>query len=172
MIELERTFLVKCLPPGWRRCPKCLIVDRYLPYRALHPGIRLRQKGNSFTLTKKRPLSLKDFSRQEEQTIILSAAELAAFKKLKAKTVAKTRHYFRWHRLIIEFDIFRAPLKGLVLADIEFTSVKQLRLFQPPDFLLADVTQSATIAGGKLAGKSYRQIQSFLKRYHYRRLRA
>lgn len=170
MIELERTFLVKYLPRGWRHLLKLRIIDRYLPHHSLHPGIRLRQKGTEFTLTKKRPLNLNDFSRQEEQTIILSAAEFAALKKLPAKTISKTRYYYRWQQKTIELDVFHGPLTGLVLADIEFTSAKDLRRFQPPDFLLADVTQSETIAGGKLAGKSYRQLQPFLKRYRYRHL--
>lgn len=170
MIELERTFLVKYLPPGWRRLPRLEIIDRYLPYSAAHPGIRLRQKGKEFTLTKKRPLNLKDFSQQEEQTILLSAAEFAAFKKLPAKVVAKTRYYLPGRSQTIELDVFHGPLQGLVLADIEFPSVKQLRNFHTPAFLLADVTQSEIIAGGKLAGKSYRHLRVFLKKKHYRRI--
>lgn len=170
MIELERTFLVKYLPLGWRRLPKLEIIDRYLPYSAAHPDIRLRQKGKEFTLTKKRPLNLKDFSQQEEQTIRLSAAEFAAFKKLPAKIVAKTRYYLPGRSQTIELDVFRGHLEGLVLADIEFASIKQLRRFQPPDFLLADVTQSEIVAGGKLAGQNYRHLRAFLKKKHYRRI--
>ncbi len=167
MIELERTFLVKALPPGWRRLPHEQIIDRYFPYNCAHPGIRLRQKGAQATLTKKRPLCSNDSSRQEEQTIILSPAEFRAFQKIPAKIVSKTRYYQHWHRAKIEFDVFRGPLKGLVLADIEFTSTRQLRSFQPPDFLLADVTQEEMIAGGKLAGKRYSNLRTFLKRYKY-----
>ena len=37
-------------------------------------------------------------------------------------------------------------------------------------FALADVTQEEFIAGGMLAGKTYNNISSELKRFNYRRL--
>lgn len=40
--------------------------------------------------------------------------------------------------------------------------------FVSPSFCLAEVTQEEFIAGGYLAGKSYADIEKFLKMYHYR----
>ncbi len=171
MIELERTFLVRSLPRGWRRLPGLEIYDRYFPVSSIHPDIRLRQKGQELTLTKKHPIRPGDASRQEEQTISLSSADFQVFKKIPALILSKTRHRYRWRGHTIEFDVFRGPLAGLVLADVEFATRRKLRDFIPPDFFLADVTQEEIIAGGKLAGKKYRDLKKFLRKYNYRRIR-
>lgn len=170
MIELERTFLIRSLPVNWRANPQVNIGDRYFPIRATHPNIRLRRQGKEFSLTKKHPL-VDNVSWQEEQTILLTASDFQVFKKIPARIINKTRYYYRWHGKTIEFDVFRGALAGLVLADVEFSTRKQLRNFRPPNFLLAEITQEKVIVGGKLAGKKLRDLKIFLQKYNYRPIR-
>ncbi len=66
--------------------------------------------------------------------------------------------------------MFEGELAGFVLVDFEFDSIKELEKFTLPDFCLADVSQEEFVAGGKLCGKSYNDIESELKRFNYSRL--
>ena len=69
-----------------------------------------------------------------------------------------------------EVDAFVEDLKGLVLMDLESNTVQEKSVFKMPGLVLADVTQEEFIAGGLLAGKTYDDISSELKRFNYRRL--
>jgi len=57
-----------------------------------------------------------------------------------------------------------------VLVDIEFDSPEDLHASTMPEFCLADVTQEDFIAGGRLCGKSYIDIESELTRFEYTKL--
>ncbi|HEY1835790.1 MAG TPA: hypothetical protein VGG13_03135 [Candidatus Saccharimonadales bacterium] len=55
-----------------------------------------------------------------------------------------------------------------MIVDIEFETVTERDAFAKPDFCLIDVTQEDFIAGGMLAGKSYRDIETELTRFDYK----
>jgi CYTH domain-containing protein len=66
-----------------------------------------------------------------------------------------------------EVDIFVGQLEGLVVIDFEFDSEEAKSAFVAPGICLADVTQEMFIAGGKLAGKRYKDIKAELDRFNY-----
>jgi len=61
-------------------------------------------------------------------------------------------------------------LKGLILVDFEFDKMEEKDSFDMPDFCLVDITQEVFIAGGMLCGKSYEDIEEYLKRFGYIKL--
>ena len=171
MIEIERTFLVKFLPEDLDKFPKVEIYDKYFPLDAVHPKIRLRKKGNEFTLTKKEPVDDdKTKSIQEEQVIILTEAEFDSFDSFEGKELSKFRYNYSYKNLTAEIDIYTSKLKGLAVVDFEFQNEAEKESFEMPDFCLADVTEDEFIAAGILAGKSYEDIEDALKRYKYKRV--
>ena len=119
-------------------------------------------------ITKKQPVEGNDSSKQFEHTISLTPKEFEALSKLPAKKVRKIRYFFK----NCEIDIFKDNLEGLVLIDFEFESESQKDNFQMPKFCLADVTQDDFIAGGMLAGKSYKDIEKNLAKFNYQKLGA
>lgn len=168
-VELERTFLLRKLPKDIKGCKSAEILDVYFPTTMPHPILRLRKKGNRLVLTKKAPIK-NDSSRQGEQTITLSKEEFLELSSLPGKRVRKIRYYYSIDGYLAEIDIFLDDLKGLVLVDFEFSSIKEKERFSMPDFCLVDVTQEDSIAGGFLAGRKYSDIESFLKKYNYQKL--
>ena len=74
-IELERTFLLKDIPAGLRKCKSIEIIDIYIPKSVRHPVLRIRKKGDVFEITKKYPLVGKDSSEQGEHSISLTKEE-------------------------------------------------------------------------------------------------
>ncbi len=169
-IELERTFLLKNLPENFQHCPSAEYLDLYLPQPAVHPVLRVRKKGNTFEITKKLPKE-NDPSEQEEQTIILSEEEFFALTTLPGKKLRKIRYYYPFNNQTAEIDLFLDELEGLGLVDFEFSSVKEKENFSMPKFCLVDVTYEEAIAGGILAGKKYSDLQPFLDKYNYKKLR-
>ena len=169
MKELERTFLVKLIPDDLHMNKSKEIIDIYIPASSEHPVLRIRKYGNKYEMTKKQPVN-GDASEQEEQTIKLTEHEFNELIKLGGKKVRKMRYYYEHNRRIAEFDVFQDALKGLVLVDFEFENNEQKAVFPMPDFCLVDVTHEEFIAGGKLCGKVYEDIENQLRLFKYNKI--
>lgn len=169
--ELELTYLAREIPKGLGECPSKLIVDVYYPAERDHAHLRVRQRGNHYEITKKIIAHGTDSSHQLEHTIELDEAEFTALTQNPGKRVAKRRYLYKYEGRTAEVDIFQDELAGLVEVDFEFNDRDDQLAFQMPDFCLADVTQEAFAAGGKLAGKTYANIEADLARYGYKPLR-
>jgi len=166
--ELERTYLAKQLPSDLKSSPSKLVVDVYFPTSAAHPTLRFRQYGDAYEVTKKVMASGHDSSRMIEHTIALSQAEFEELTAHGGKRVAKQRYFYELEGREAQIDVFQEALQGLVLADFEFTNREEQLQFSTPDFCLAEVTQEAFLAGGKLAGAAYQDIAAQLDRYSYK----
>jgi len=170
MIELEKTYLAKTIPSELKNCKSKEIIDIYIPKSSVHPTLRIRKNGDKFELTKKEPVNKDDSSHQEEQTVILTEAEFNEFSKLEGKRTHKIRYYYNYNGRTAEIDVFQGALKGLILVDFEFDKMEEKDSFDMPDFCLVDITQEVFIAGGMLCGKSYEDIEEYLKRFGYIKL--
>lgn len=170
MIELERTFLAQSIPADLSSCPAKVIRDLYVDNGTPHADLRLRQNGDDYEMTRKRPVSGTDSSKQLETTIELTAVEWQSLAATAGKKIEKTRYYYPYQKHTAEFDVFIGDLAGLVLIDFEFTDEAAMHDFKIPEFCLADITQEEFIAGGVLAGKSYTDIANHLQKYKYQKL--
>ncbi len=170
MEEIELTFLVKTLPLGFENSLQKEMLDIYIPASSEHPVLRVRKSGDVYEITKKEPISGNDSSYQLETTIPLNVEEFEYVQLLPGKRVEKTRYFYEEFGTQYEIDVFGGSLKGLVLADVEFGSLKARDAFSMPDWCLADVTQEKYIAGGVLAGKHYSDIEEKLKSFGYKKL--
>lgn len=167
MIELERTFLIKHVPAGLQESLSKKMCDLYIPANERHPHTRIRQNGDAYEFTKKRPID-NDPSKQIESTVYLTKDEFDSLKKSDAKQVSKQRYFYGEDGYSYEVDVFEGPLKGLVLVDIEFENEEAQAEFIMPDWCLREVTHEECIAGGMLAGKSYADIEHTLEKLRYR----
>lgn len=169
MQEIEKTYLVKTLPPRLAGCRKVEIRDIYTPESAPHPKTRLRKVGDAYEITKKER-NYDTASVQDEHTIKLSEEEFSSLTKVQGKQLRKIRFYYEQAGRIGEVDVYLDDFEGLVTADFEFDSRQDLDAFDMPGFCLADVSEEDFIAGGLLAGKKYTDVTDQLKRYGYHRL--
>ena len=170
MIEIERMYLARFIPDGLSGCKSDEIIDIYIPWTVAHPQIRLRKEGRNLVLTKKYAPDNSDFTRQVEQTIVLTEREYEEFAKLDGKKLRKIRHYYKCNAGEAQIDVFKDELEGLVLIDFEFKSKGEADKFVAPDFCLVDVTKEKFIAGGMLCGKSYSDIKNMLSQFGYSKL--
>lgn len=170
MEELELTYLIKELPEGILSSPFKELTDIYIPTNARHPGLRIRKSGEKYEITKKQPVVEGDSSRQLETTIPLTKEEFEDLNKIEGKRIQKTRHYYKESDVAYEIDIFRGDLSGLILVDIEFSSVEEKAKFKMPSWCLAEVTQEEFIAGGMICGKKYEDIDKELSKFGYKKI--
>ena len=124
-IELERTFLIKYVPKELKNCKSVEIIDIYIPKSASHPVLRIRKSGDKYMITKKEPIKGTDSSKQSENTISLSKEEYRELSLIKGKRFRKIRYYYPFNKLTAEIDVYKDKLKGLIIVDFEFKSVKE-----------------------------------------------
>lgn len=169
-MEYELTYLASRLPEEIQGVAGEYICDVYVPDTVSHAHLRLRQRGETYVITKKMPLNGTDSSEQTEETIPLEKEEYEALATSSTKIVAKMRYKVNIGDHMAEVDVFDLKLKGLVEIDFEFNSNEEKAAFDPPEVCLADVTQEEAFAGGYLSGKSYEDIEPVLEKYGYKKL--
>ena len=57
--------------------------------------------------------------------------------------------------LVIELDVFSGTYQGLVLAEVEFSSMEEAMAFTPPDWFGEDVTMSGKYQNSRLANPDH-----------------
>ncbi|MEK7507663.1 MAG: hypothetical protein AAB602_01090 [Patescibacteria group bacterium] len=170
MEEIELTYLARRLPEDLSSFPSKEMVDIYIPATSDHPVLRIRKRGDVCEITKKSPITDGDASVQKEETIPLTTEEYKEFSALPGKWLAKTRYFYKHGGVDFEIDVLKESLEGLVVVDVEFSSVADKDKFPMPDFCLAEITQETFIAGGMLAGKTYADIEGSLKKFGYQKI--
>jgi adenylate cyclase len=161
MVEIERRFLVKYLPPQLQAAQEVEIEDYKILTGEDHPHLRLRRRDNCYELTKKYPIEKDKKLEMVEETINLTEVEFEAFKKAPNTGQVKTRYVFKYQNYEAEFDIWEGDLKGLVIVEFDF---------KMPEFCLTEVTQKEWLSGGKLSGKSYGDVANRLEAIGYKPL--
>jgi adenylate cyclase len=165
MIELEKRFLVKSLPPEVFSAPSKEVIDQYIPKDAAHAYLRVRRNGDCMVITKKK---MSDESKNHflEDTIVLTLDEWEVLSTLPSKVLHKTRYFVEWNGFVLEVGVFQGLLKGLVLVDVEFTTPEHMNAFVPPDWFLAEVDDEE-FAGGWLCGKNISDLKTVFEKYEY-----
>jgi len=146
--EIERKFLVKCLPLGWKRHVSSPIVQGYFPMATTEIEIRVRRKGSQHFITIKGGHGR---SRLEEEIEIPESKFRALWPLTRTARISKRRYKIPCDGHTIEIDIFQGPHRGLVTADIEFDSVPESRAFEPPEWLGREITGCREYANAMLA---------------------
>jgi CYTH domain-containing protein len=146
--EIERKFLVRDLPPGWRRHPHVRIEQGYLSAGKSGPSVRLRRIGDAFVLTVKCGGMLE----RDEAEIGLTVDQFRTLWPFtKGRRVLKDRYRIPLGKLTIELDVFRGRNRGRRLAEVEFPSVASSRRFRPEPWMGREVTTDPRYLNANLA---------------------
>lgn len=156
-LEIEKRFFV---PEEKIKKIKALVVpnsgvvmnDVYIPNGEAHKDLRLRQKGEKYMVTRKRPIKEGDSTTMLETTIDLSKYEFEALSSGIESNVEKERFLVDISEWRGELDIFSGRHIGLVILEFEFQNEADLADFEKnADLGLIDVTNIEWVAGGRLA---------------------
>jgi CYTH domain-containing protein len=147
-LEIERKFLVRKPPQGWRKKNASNVVQGYFSMADKNVEIRLRRKGNEHFLTVKGGHG----NRRLEEEIKISPAQFRSLWPLtRAAQIAKRRYKIPCDGRTLEMDVYQGPHRGLVTADIEFDSLQESRSFRPPAWLGTEITGQRRYANQILA---------------------
>lgn len=154
--EIERKFLVQELPERLRQYQRMSIAQGYLAVDKDGTEIRIRKISRNCFITVKVGSGR---VRREWQTEI----SIQQFKKLwpatYGKRIEKVRYNIPYKQWILELDIYRGHLKGLICAEVEFTSREQSRRFKPPQWFGKEVTEDERYKNKNLALFGLRNLQ-------------
>lgn len=161
-IERERRFLLNRVPPQADVVRIRHIVDHYID------GTRLRLRRQSdddgseiFKLTQKVPLAGSGAQQGLLTTIYLDVKEFRIMAELAGRQLRKTRYSVPPFGI----DIFKGPLAGLVLAEVEFESASEADSLVIPSFVGSEVTEDVRFTGGRLVQASREDVQGWVAEY-------
>lgn len=143
--EIERRFLVH---PD--RLPRLVRGKKIIQgYLSTDPIVRVRIRGKKSYLAIKFGETAK---RDEFEFKIPVKDGKDLFEKCKVK-IEKTRYYFRLNGKIWEIDVFEGRNKGLIIAEIELSSLRSK--FKKPLWLSSEVTDNPRYLNVNLALRPY-----------------
>ena len=162
-VERERRFLLAGPPPLSAVTARRRITDRYLA------GTRLRLRrvdycdsgACEFKFTQKVPAGRPGYVQGLITSTYLSAAEYDLLASLPAEVLSKRRLSVP----PLSVDLFDPPLHGLVMADVEFGTDEEARLFLPPPAAVAEVTDDPRFTGGSLVRARRQDLLAWLAEY-------
>ncbi len=136
-MEIERKFLVKSLPPGWKAAPGSPIRQGYFSLCDKNVEIRLRQQSSKRFITVK---AGRGRSRLEEEIAISSQRFEALWPLVRRASIVKKRYRIPCGGLAIALDVYQGRHRGLMTAEVEFRSDREAEAFEPPPWLGREIT--------------------------------
>lgn len=141
-MEIEKKYLVTTLPDNLETYDKWEIEQCYL---CSNPTIRIRKKNEDYILTyKNRDEQMKHYENlcvAEEIEVPLTKEAYEHLKtKADGKCICKTRYRIPYQNHIIELDVFHKDYEGFLLAEVEFSSIEDSKIFSKPVWFGKDVS--------------------------------
>ena len=158
-MEIERKFLIKkeSLPQNYNEYTYNELEQAYI---ITNPVLRIRKKDNEYILTYKGPGFL---ARQEEEFPLTKESYEKLLTKAEGITISKTRYKIPHDDLVIELDIFKKDLDGLILAEVEFPDMTAANEYVPPEWFGREVTNEGTYHNSSLSSLDKDELIAVLK---------
>ena len=165
--ELHRIFLIQDLPePLTRASAHIQLFDNYIE----NTRIRLRSirvpetKEWTRILQQQCPVRENDLSCWKMAEIYLNDAEYAAFERFEGREIRKNRYFHEFDEKPVALDVFIGGLWGLNMAKVDFATVEEMDRYDPPRFMVFEVTNDPFFLGENLVGKKFADIQKELEK--------
>lgn len=148
-LEIERKWLLsksalqQLTPSCSRTTSQAYLID------VDHHVLRLRIQSPMAWLTVKAPSGVAGMVREYEMALPTDIAQ-AFMSAHTGPAIHKTRHYVPHAQHIFEIDEFHGRLEGLIVAEMEFSSVEESHAFVPPEWLGKEVTHDIRYANMNL----------------------
>jgi adenylate cyclase len=155
-VEVERKFLVQAHLADLDKLEKVKIRQGYLAITEAGTEVRVRKEGKTCYLTVKMGAGL---SRDEDEQEIPPATFARLWPLTKGTRVRKVRYKVYHEGQLIEVDVFRGKLKGLVVAEIEFPDETAAKAFSIPSWLGEEITENEDYHNQNLARYGAPQLE-------------
>jgi CYTH domain-containing protein len=160
--EMHRSFLVEGLPePLTRASAHIQLFDNYIADTRL----RLRSVRHPETASWTRILQQRFPAREDNLScvkvseIYLNDAEYAHFEIFEGTEIRKNRYFHEFDGRAFAFDVFLGKLWGLNIARVEFATDRELEQFEPPAFVVLEITNDPFFLGEVLVTKTFEEVR-------------
>ncbi|MDW7692731.1 CYTH domain-containing protein [Flammeovirgaceae bacterium SG7u.111] len=146
--EIERKFVIETIPSELKAEKGIEIRQSYIAIEPMGKEVRLRQSGEKYFLTVKSSGALV----RSEYEISLSQVQYESLLPSACSgVICKTRYWALGNGKEISVDIFHEQLAGLVIAEVEFSSIEDSVEFEPPSWFGREVTDDPSYKNKYLA---------------------
>lgn len=155
MFEIERKFLLPENP--FTESPEQTIhmIQGYLSRR---PVLRIRKENNRYVFTYKGD-GLR--SRREVNLDITGSLFTSLLPLTEGPVIEKTRCRYPYQEHLIEVDLFEGPLRGLILAEVEFPDESSADDFRFPFSDAVEVTEDPFFQNSNLSAASPESVRTY-----------
>ena len=165
--EIRRLFLIEGLPePLTRSSNHVQLFDNYIE----NTRIRLRKvripesKEWIHILQQRFAVDEADQMIWKVSEMYLNDAEYQVFERFEGREIRKNRYFHEFDGKLIGFDLFIGPLWGLCTARVEFDTVADMQLYEPPSFAVFEISNDPFFNGENLLGKGYDDVSREVRR--------
>lgn len=161
-VEIERRWLLAEAPDPDTAVAVRHLVDRYLLGTRLRLRLQVEEDGptvRKFTQKLPEPAPTGHGHQGLVTNTYLSEREYDLLATLPALELRKTRYSVAPFGI----DVFEGPLRGLVLAEIEFPDVDEADRSPVPPGAVAEVTHDRRFTGGTLAGTATGALHGWIR---------
>ncbi len=145
-MEIERKFLPKECPLNLDKY-QCVLIEQ--AYLNTDPVVRVRKQDDEYILTYKGKGML---AREEYNLPLNEKSYLHLLNKADGNVITKRRYKIPLeNNLVAELDIFENSFKGLVILEVEFSSIEDANAFEAPEWFGEDVTNNPIYANSYLS---------------------
>ncbi len=145
--EIERKFLLTALPADAGTAPVVTLEQGYLALEENGPEVRLRRSGGQCWLTVKHGSGL---VRREYETTISLDQYHELWPATEGRRLRKHRYLMQYEAWPVEIDVYSEPLQGLMVAEVEFPSMKSAMAFRPASWMGREVTHLSFLKNREL----------------------
>jgi CYTH domain-containing protein len=161
--EYFRLYLIECLPePLTPASAHIQIFDNYIEGTRLR--IRLvRDPGTKdWTRILQQRIATESNDRETAKLaeIYLNETEYSLFEQFEGHEIRKNRYFHEFDRLSFKFDVYLGDLWGLNTARVDFDSASAMNEFEPPPFVVFEVTNNGFFFGPNLVGKKFDDVRA------------
>jgi CYTH domain-containing protein len=150
-IEIERKWLIKSVPKEILDLTNPVkIMQGYIAVHEDKTEVRIRQFGDAYWQTIKSPGHI---SRQEFEMPISKELFDQLYELTKGRQLIKQRHIVPLGSLTIELDEYMEDLKGLWVAEVEFSSMELANSFTAPTWFAEEISGVSKYKNFVLASK-------------------
>ncbi len=149
-LEIERKFLISEIPGEANIIKRTTISQGYLSIDKNGTEVRIREIDGKHFLTVKTDTNNKR-ERNEYEMEINKEEFIALWSLTKERIIKKTRYLLIEQNHYVEIDEFHGRHKGLLLAEVEFSSKEDAESFTPPVWFKKEVTEESSYRNKHLA---------------------
>ena len=159
--QFRRLFLIERLPePLEPKSAHLQLFDNYIADTRLRLRLIRDPQTKNWTRILQQHMFSESLSELNIAEIYLNESEYSNFEQFEGHEIRKNRYFHEFDRVNFVFDVYLGDLWGLNSASVDFENAEEMRQFDPPPFVVFEVTNDPFFIGKNLVTKKFEDVRS------------